>query len=51
MSSLIPSNISQSDVDMLEEQCCEMQRWHEEEKQLQAQLEEATEARHIEHVA
>ena len=51
MSSLILSNISQSDVDMLEEQCCEMQKWYEEEKQLQAQLEEATEARHVEHVA
>jgi len=28
-----------------------MQKWYEEEKQLQAQLEEATEARHVEHVA
>jgi len=51
ISSPIPSNILQHDTDILEEQCCEMQRRYEEEQQLQAYLEKMTEAYHIEYMA
>ena len=49
MFSSIFSNISQHNTDMLEEQCHEMQRRHEEKQQLQAYLEEAVEVCHVEH--
>jgi len=51
MSSSAPSNISQNDAELLEEQCHEMQRQHEEEQQLLLQLQEAAEARCAECVA
>jgi len=41
MSSPAPSDISQNDAKILEKQWQEMQRRHEEEQQLLAQLEEA----------
>ena len=51
MSSPTPSNISQNDAEMLEEQCREMQQWHEEEQQSLLQLQKAVEARHAERAA
>ena len=44
MSSPTPSNISQNDAEMLEEQRRQMQRWHEEEQQSLLRLQEAVEA-------
>jgi len=41
MSSLIPSNISQNDAEVLEKQWQEMQWRHEEQQQLLVQLEKA----------
>jgi len=51
MSSPTPSDISQNNAEMLEEQCREMQRWHEEEQQSLLCLQEAMEAHCAEHVA
>ena len=51
MSSPAPSNISQNDAEMLEEQCREMQRWHEEEQQSLLRLQKAAEARRAERAA
>ena len=51
MFSSISSNIFQNNTKMLKEQWWEMQRRHKEKQQLQAYLEEAVEAHHIEHVA
>ena len=51
MSSPAPSDISQNDAEMLEEQYREMQRWHEEEQQSLLWLQKAAEARHAEHAA
>ena len=51
MSSPAPSNISQNDAEMLEEQCREMQRRHEEEQQFLLQLQKAAEARRAERAA
>ena len=51
MSSPTPSDISQYNTNMLEEQCCEMQQWHKEEQQLLVHLKEAVEAHCIECVA
>ena len=51
MSSPVPSDISQNDAEMLEEQYREMQRWHEEEQQSLLWLQKAAEARHAEHAA
>jgi len=51
MSSPAPSNISQNNAELLEEQHCEMQQWHEEEQQLLLQLQEAVEAHCTEHAA
>ena len=48
MSSPTSFNISQHNTNMLEEQQQEIQRRYEEEQWLQAHLEEATEAYHIE---
>ena len=48
MSSPAPSDISQNDAEMLEEQCWEMQRWHEEEQQSLLRLQKAAEARRAE---
>jgi len=45
------SDISQNNAEMLEEQHCEMQRWHEEEQQSLLRLQEVVEARHTEHAA
>ena len=36
---------------MLEEQCCEIQQWYEEQQQFLLQLQEAAEAHHAEHAA
>jgi len=44
-------NISQNIIEMLEEQCYEMQRRHEEKKWLLAHLEEVAEACYIEYIA
>jgi len=51
MSSSAPSNISQNDAEILEKQWQEMQRRHEEEQRLLAQLEEVAKSRWAEHVA
>jgi len=51
MSSPVPSNISQNDAEILKKQWQEMQRRHEEEQQLLAQLEEAVKLRRAERVA
>ena len=51
MSSPTPSNISQNNAEMLEEQCREMQQWHKEEQQSLLQLQKAVEARHAERAA
>ena len=51
MSSPAPSDISQNNAEMLEEQYREMQRWHEEEQQSLLWLQKAAEARHAEHAA
>ena len=51
MSFPILSNIFQHDAEMLEEQCHEMQWWHEKELQLLVHLQETIEAHHVEHVA
>ena len=51
MSFPTPSNISQNNAELLEEQCHEMQRWHEEQQQSLLWLQEAAEACHAEHVA
>ena len=48
MSSPTPSDISQNDAEMLEEQHHEMQWQHEEEQQSLLQLQETAEARHAE---
>jgi len=45
------SNISQNDAEMLEEQCYEMQQWHEEQHQSLLRLQEAAEAHCAEHAA
>ena len=44
MSSPAPSDISQNDAEMLEEQRWEMQQWHEEEQQSLLWLQKAAEA-------
>ena len=44
MSFPAPSDISQNDTEMLKEQHCEMQWWHEKEQQSLLQLQEAAEA-------
>jgi len=46
MSSSAPSDISQNDTEMLEEQRHQMQRWHEEEQRSLLRLQEAAEACH-----
>jgi len=46
MSSPAPSDISQNDAEMLEEQRRQMQRWHEEKQQSLLRLQKAAEARH-----
>ena len=51
MSSPAHSDISQNDAEMLEEQCHEMQQWHEEQQQSLLRLQEMAEARCAEHVA
>jgi len=51
MSSPTPSDISQNDAEILEKQRQEMQRRHEEEQQLLAQLEEAAKLCQAERVA
>ena len=51
MSSPIPSDISQNDTEILEEQHCKIQRRHKKKQQLQAHLEEVAETYHIEHTA
>ena len=51
MSSPAPSDISQNDAEILEEQRREMQRWHEEEQQSLLRLQKAAEACHAEHAA
>jgi len=51
MSSPAPSDISQNNAEMLEEQCHQMQRWHEEEQQSLLRLQEAAEARRAERAA
>jgi len=51
MSSPAPSNVSQNDAEMLEEQCRQMQRQHEEEQQSLLRLQEAVEVRHAERAA
>jgi len=51
MSSPAPSNISQNNAELLEEQYCEMQRQHEEEQQSLLQLQETVEACCAEHAA
>jgi len=51
MSSPAPSDISQNNAEMLEEQRCQMQRWHKEEQQSLLRLQEAAEARCAEHAA
>ena len=48
MSSPAPSDISQNDAEMLEEQRREMQRWHEKEQQSLLRLQKAAEARRAE---
>ena len=48
MSSPAPSDISQNDAEMLEEQCWKMQWWHEEEQQSLLRLQKAVEARRAE---
>jgi len=51
MSSPTPSDVSQNDAEMLEEQHRQMQRRHEEEQQSLLQLQEAAEARCAERAA
>jgi len=51
MSSPTSSNILQNDAEILEKQWQEMQRRHEEEQQLLAQLEKVVKLRQAEHVA
>ena len=51
MSSPAHSDVSQNDAEMLEEQRCQMQRWHEEEQQSLLRLQEAAEARRAERAA
>ena len=51
MSSPAPSDISQNDAEVLEEQRWEMQRRHEEEQQSLLRLQKAAEARHAERAA
>ena len=51
MSSPTHSDVSQNNAEMLEEQCHQMQRWHEEEQQSLLRLQEAVEARHAERAA
>jgi len=51
MSSPVPSNISQNDTEMIEEQCHEMQQQYKEEQQSLLHLQEAAEAYHVEYVA
>ena len=46
-----PSDISQNNTKMLEEQCHKMQRQHKEEQQSLLHLQEAVEACHAKHVA
>jgi len=51
MSSPTPSNISQNDAEMLEEQHHEMQQQHEEKQQSLLCLQETVEAHYTEYVA
>ena len=51
MSSSAPSNISQNNAEILEKQWQEMQRRHEEEEQLLAQLKEVAKSHWAEHIA
>jgi len=51
MSSPVPSDIPQNDAEILEKQRQEIQRRHEEQQQLLAQLEEAVKLRRAERVA
>ena len=51
MSSPAHFNLSQNDVEMLEKQRREMQRWHEEEQQSLLRLQKAAEARRAERAA
>jgi len=51
MSSPTYSDISQNNAEMLEKQCHEMQRWHEEQQQSLLQLQVAVEAHRAERVA
>ena len=51
MSSPTPSNISQHDVKMLKEQCCEMQWQHKKKQQLLLHLQEAAEAHCVKYMA
>ena len=51
MSFSTSSNISQHNIDMLEEQCHKMQQQHKEKQQLLVYLEEAAEAYCVEYVA
>ena len=51
MSSLTYFDLSQNNAEMLEEQCYEMQQWHEKEQQSLLQLQEAAAACHAEHAA
>ena len=44
MSSSTHSDLSQNDAEMREEQCWEMQQWHEKKQQSILQLQEAVEA-------
>ena len=46
-----PSDISQNNTKMLEEQCHKIQRQHKEEQQSLLHLQEAVEACHAKHVA
>ena len=51
MSSPAPSDISQNDAEMLEEQHCEMQQWHEEKQQSLLCLQEVVKAYYTEYAA
>jgi len=51
MFSPTPSDISQNDTEMLEEQRRQMQQWHEEEQQSLLRLQEAVEARRADRAA
>jgi len=51
MSSPAHSDLSQNDAEILEEQCREMQQWHEEEQQSLLRLQKAVEACYAERAA